>query len=62
MITNREMLRNMTDEELAKYFCETYRLDCRCCPGSELCNPYGAKHNGLIRWLKHEVGEDHETY
>ena len=56
-MTNREKLRAMTDEELAKYVCDLDKM-CSGCPGSDLCE-FGDGHaNGMIKWLQAEAEDD----
>ena len=47
---NGELLRNMTDQELAEYLCE--KLDCTRCPAEEKCRDFVT---GLVEWLKKDV-------
>lgn len=46
-VTNSEMIRSMTDDELAEALCEF--LDCDGCPGflQSLCIPHEGRSNGL---------------
>lgn len=52
-MTNREKLRQMTDEELAKYLCE--HTNCTICIAEKYCY---FKHTGYIDWLKAEEEEE----
>lgn len=55
VLTNGDLIRSMTDEELAKFFCG--RLDCYSgyCPGKHLCRP---GNNGLVEWMKQPAEVD----
>lgn len=57
-VTNRDVLRNMTNEELAYFLCGmTY---CQECPHSELCchANSSAEKNGFLTWLEQEANND----
>lgn len=51
-LTKADIIRAMSDDELAKFICEW----CNCvpgyCPGVDLCTPSTGKANGLVKWLK----------
>lgn len=49
--SNGDMIRRMSDEELAKWICShmTYMCCERKCPGREICEP---EDNGLVKWMK----------
>ena len=53
--TNADRIRDMSDEELAKFLCKW----CNCvegyCPGVKLCTPSSGKANGLVAWMKQPV-------
>lgn len=52
--TNADLIRSMTDEELAKWICSIMTAECcdQRCPGRDICN-FG--DNGLVKWLKQPV-------
>lgn len=52
--TNGDKIRNMSDEEFAKWLCDN--MDCPFCPGESLCSVDGGISNGLVKWLKQEAG------
>ena len=63
-MTNREKLRNMSDEELGKLLCDyvstvTYEANltytCEICPARTCCS-HG--NTGFIVWLKEEAEEE----
>lgn len=67
MMTNRERLRQMTDEELAEWInviSNEYSV-CKICEHDAACNIYGAElpcDEGIAKWLKQEVDQnDSET-
>ena len=50
-MTNREYLRSLSDEELAKEICK--RVSCNTCPGINGCEWRGARYgNGVLAWLR----------
>ena len=54
--TNADHIREMTDEELAKWLCA--RFDCygtKPCPAKEECY---ADHNGMLKWLQQPYKEN----
>jgi hypothetical protein len=53
-MTNLEMLRKCTPEQIRAAFCEEYCRDCEVCPSflSDRCK-YGK--NGVLEWLNDEV-------
>lgn len=58
-MTNREHLRQMTDEELAEFLCDLVPEsdeydDCCMCPATKTCK---RGHTGFIDWLKAEAEE-----
>lgn len=57
--TNKAMVREQSDEELAVFLCEI--ADCEKCPGRELCKQEDGTANGLIKWLNERV-EEVETW
>lgn len=58
-MTNRDLLRQMTDEELAHFLCRTMEpigdfadeSCCDLCPVKELCS---RGNNGFLKWLTTE--------
>lgn len=50
--TNAELLRSMTDDDLAAWLCSLIPNDCAFCPGAKHCR-YG--HKGLLDWLREEA-------
>lgn len=57
-MTNREHLRQMTDEELAEWLCYTLEVTCYFCPGAPECMSCKGIENGLVEWLKAEAEEE----
>ena len=55
-MTNFEKIKNMTEEELAKFLCDTTK-NCGFCEASDYCY-YG--HMGFATWLEKEA-EGSET-
>lgn len=62
-MNNREKLNSMTNEELAKQFCNAIMGEverefdgdiCKICPFTKLCS-YG--HPGFLAWLEQEAEE-----
>ena len=58
--TNAEIIRRMSDEQMAKFLCEFRSCDyglhpCNNCKGEPYCR---AGHNGMIDWLQQPAGED----
>ena len=54
--TNADRIRNMTDEELAKYF--SYIAECDSCPNEldrECCVSEDACINKWLKWMKQET-------
>ena len=49
--TNADLIRAMSDEELAKWLCGISTAECcdRSCPARDMCD---LGDNGLIKWLK----------
>lgn len=60
-MTNRERLRQMTDEELAVEICDQFPDNCEGCPADteDMCT-FGKRANGLITWLKAEAEAEEE--
>lgn len=58
-ITNSEMIRAMSDEELAAFICDRCN-ECspKTCPGAEMCNGTDGRANGLVKWLQQPAEED----
>ena len=52
-MTNREKLRQMSDEELGKWLCDN--RDCGYCLVSDYCR---IGETGFIKWLKAEAEDD----
>ena len=50
-MTRAEAIRNMTDEELAKFLCDEVTVTCAECVAYEDCS-YG--RNGFVDWLQEE--------
>ena len=55
--SNADRIRNMTDEELAKWLCSIMTAECcdTSCPGRETCSK---GHTGLLDWIKQPAGEN----
>lgn len=49
--TNADRIRNMTDEELAKWFCSMCNFG-DFCPYQDDCDTNGS---GILKWMKEEV-------
>ena len=55
-MTNGDKIKQMTDEELAKFICHNVE-ECEGCVGHEFCEFNGGDANGIIKWLKQEFEE-----
>ena len=55
-ISNGDRIRNMEDDELAIWLCETVKV-CAECFAEEFCKPTGEQANGMLEWLKQEAAE-----
>lgn len=53
--TNADRIRNMTDEELAKWFCSMCNFG-DFCPYQDDCDTNGS---GILKWMKEEVKDEH---
>lgn len=56
-VTNADLIRAMSGEELANFLCNIMTAECcdRTCPGREFCE---AGHKGLQDWLQQPEKED----
>lgn len=59
MMTNREKLSKMSDEELAEWMCDNVVL-CFNCVAREICVRNDEHANGLKRWLREESKDDND--
>ena len=57
-MTNADLIRAMTDEELGVWICK-HALSCGCCVGVELCRSDDGIANGAVKWLQQPAEEDH---
>lgn len=55
-MTNRDKLRQMSDEELAEFVCG--QIHCMDCIAASLCEINEERANGLIKWFKAEAEEE----
>ena len=52
-MTNADRIRQMDDQELAKFLCKAYSTDnCYKCPAKDRCR-FG--QNGMMDWLREEA-------
>lgn len=52
--TNADIIRQMSDEELAKFLCD--RTECHLCEADDYCTTKDDPSNGILKWLKQEAG------
>ena len=53
-LSNADRIRNMEDDELAIWLCESIKV-CSECFAEEFCKPTGEQANGMLEWLKQEA-------
>jgi hypothetical protein len=51
-MTNGDVVRAMTDQELATLMCQGRECTIDACPGFEMCRAGDGKANGLLKWLR----------